>query len=210
MRELTEDEKIRVIISSKDTALFSIFMYDEYVQLLADKTDEDHTKILRQDVTDIMRKVTKLAPDTSVLDAAKSMREEKVGEAVTKDEGVHMILTEIDILYKVVANGLRPDEVKIKDISSPLHANTTIESSGAVRDASSIFNVRNIRRLPVMKNDEIIGIITEKNISKYLLFAYSETIRALEEMDPDSAKSFKEFEDERMGVFIKGALKPEK
>ena len=85
-----------------------------------------------------------------------------------------------------------------------------MDSKGTVRDASGLFNLRNIRRLPVVENDEVIGIITEKNISKYCVFAYEKTIKALEEIDPESADSFAEFEDKRMGVFVKGTLKPDK
>ncbi len=202
---VTDGGDIKGIISNKDTARCNVFMYDEYVQVLADKTDEDHTRILRREVTDIMRCVTGVDPEMSVLDAAKLMKVDHVGEAITTVEGGHSIITEIDVLYKVVEKGLHPGSVKVKDICTSLH--TSIDSDKTVRDASSLFNVRNIRRLPVLKNDEVVGIITEKNISKYCVFAYTETIKALEEIDPESARSFAEFEDRRMGIFAKSALK---
>lgn len=205
---VTEGDEIKGMVSNGDTARCNIFMYDEYVQLLADKTDEAHTKILRQNVTEIMRDVTTVGPEMSVLDAARSMKEGYVGEAITSIEGKgHAIITEIDILYKVVTKGLHPGDVKVKDICTTLH--TTIDSDKTVRDASGLFNVRNIRRLPVVENGKVVGIITEKNISKYCIFAYTETLKALKEIDPESARSFAEFEDRRMGVFAKGVLKPE-
>jgi signal-transduction protein with cAMP-binding, CBS, and nucleotidyltransferase domain len=203
-----DGDKVNGVVSSKDTSRCNIFMYDEYVQLLADKSDEEPTIRLTRRVTEIMREVAKVDPEMSVLDAAKSMRDVLVGEAVTKIDGKHAIVTEIDVLYKVVGKGLSPADIKVKDIASILH--TTVDAKGTVRDASGLFNLRNIRRLPVVEGDEIIGIITEKNISKYCVFSYEKTIKALEEIDPESAKSFAEFEDKRMGVFVKGTLKPDK
>lgn len=205
---VTDGDKLHGVVTSKDTSRCNIFMYDEYVQLLADKSDEEPTVRLQRKVTDIMREVARVDPEMSVLDAAKSMREGLVGEAITKVGDKYAIITEIDILYKVVGKGLSSGEVKVKDICSILH--TSVDSNATVRDASSIFNLRNIRRLPVVEGDDVIGIITEKNISKYCVFAYEKTIKALEEIDPESAESFAEFEDKRMGVFAKGTLKPDK
>ena len=205
---VTDGNELKGVVSSKDTSRCNIFMYDEYVQLLADKSDEEPTIRLMRRVTEIMREVAKVDPDMSVLDAAKSMRDSMVGEAVTRVDDKHGIITEIDVLYKVVGKGLPSGDVKVKDIASILH--TTVDAKGTVRDASGLFNLRNIRRLPVVDGDEIIGIITEKNISKYCVFAYEKTIKALEEIDPESAESFAEFEDKRMGVFVKGTLKPDK
>lgn len=205
---VTDGDKLRGVVSSKDTSRCNIFMYDEYVQLLADKSDEEPTIRLMRRVTEIMREVAKVDPEMSVLDAAKSMKESMVGEAVTKVDDKHAIITEIDVLYKVVGKGLSPGDVKVKDICSLLH--TTVDAKGTVRDASSLFNLRNIRRLPVVDGGDVIGIITEKNISKYCVFAYEKTIKALEEIDPESAESFAEFEDKRMGIFVKGTLKPDK
>jgi len=205
---VTDGGELKGVVSSKDTSRCNIFMYDEYVQLLASKSDEEPSIRLQRRVTDIMREVAKVDPEMSVLDAAKSMREKLVGEAITKIGDNHAIVTEIDVLYKVVGKGLSPGDVKVKDICSILH--TSVDSKATVRDASSLFNLRNIRRLPVVEGDEVIGIITEKNISKYCVFAYEKTITALEEIDPESAKSFAEFEDKRMGIFVKGTLKPDK
>lgn len=202
---VTEGGAIKGIVSNKDTARCNIFIYDEYVQMLSEKTDEKHTEILRQKAFEIMREVTRVDSEISVLNAAKIMKEQLVGEAITSIGDGYAIITENDVLFKVVANGHHPGEIKVKEVCTPIH--TTIDSNKMVRDASSLFNVRNIRRLPVVEGGKVTGIITEKNISKYCVFAYNETIKALEELDPESAKSLSEFDDHRMGIFVKSNIK---
>ncbi|MEE8322580.1 MAG: CBS domain-containing protein, partial [Candidatus Bathyarchaeia archaeon] len=94
---VTEGDELQGVVSSKDTSRCNIFMYDEYVQLLASKSDEEPTTRLMRQVTDIMREVAKVDPEMSVLDAAKSMKESMVGEAITKVDDKYAIITEIDV-----------------------------------------------------------------------------------------------------------------
>jgi CBS domain-containing protein len=60
-----------------------------------------------------------------------------------------------------------------------------------------------MRRLPVIDVDKIVGIITEKDIAHYCVFAFTQTIKTLEEIDPEAAKEFEQFEDERYKLVAK-------
>ena len=72
------------------------------------------------------------------------------------------IITERDILYKVVASGLVPQEVKSRDVmSSPLQ---TIEASSKVAEAISKMSKLGVRRLVVTRNGEMAGLVTQKAV----------------------------------------------
>ena len=100
----------------------------------------------------------------TVKKAAKLMKETKVGSLlVLDDEGdLEGIVTEMDIVNKTVAEGVDPTEVTVKDIMSfPVH---TISGDKNVLECAETMSKRNIRRLPVMSGDKIIGVITENDV----------------------------------------------
>lgn len=106
-----------------------------------------------------------VSPDISVFEAAKIMKKRKVGNVIiVKDKQAIGILTESDILKKVVAEGKNPKEVLVKNVmSTPL---LIIDPYVTLDDAMETMGKCNIRRLPVVENDELIGIITQRDISR--------------------------------------------
>jgi len=99
----------------------------------------------------------------SVAEAAKAMKKASTGEAVVINEGKPLgIVTERDILYKVVATGKNPSETEVSSImTSPVE---TIGAESKVGDAIAKMSKLGVRRLLVMKNDRVEGIITQKRI----------------------------------------------
>jgi len=99
--------------------------------------------------------------DDSVASAAKQMQDAGVGEALVASDGAPLgIITERDILYKVVAKGLSPSGTKVKDVmSSPVK---TIGDTSIVADAIAEMSKLGIRRLVVVKEGKIVGIVTQK------------------------------------------------
>ncbi len=96
--------------------------------------------------------------------AANLMSESKVGSLIVLDENgdISGILTEMDIVDKLVSEGKDPDEVLVKDImSTPVH---TIESDKPMKEAAEIMAEMEIRRLPVVDKGKMVGIITENDI----------------------------------------------
>src|SRR5215510_1269837 len=72
------------------------------------------------------------------------------------------IVTETDILYRVVAENRSPFKTTLKEImSSPL---ITVDEATPSRDAIAIMRRNGIRRIPVMKNGQVMGILTLKSI----------------------------------------------
>lgn len=100
----------------------------------------------------------------AVATAAKRMREARATEAVVVgDKGLIGIVTERDILYKVVAEGLDPQSTKVSVImSAPVE---TIEHNAKVGEAIAKMSKFGIRRLAVTKGGKFVGIVTQKNLA---------------------------------------------
>ena len=107
-----------------------------------------------------------LSEDTLVAEAAKLMRDKDVLSVLVTSKNSNEpigIVTERDILYRVVAENKGPFKVTLKDtMSSPL---ITIAEEESVKDAVLLMRTKHIRRLAVKKaGGKIAGIITLMSI----------------------------------------------
>lgn len=100
----------------------------------------------------------------SVVEAAELMEKGDVGAVIVMEEGKPIgILTEHDIVIRVVAKGLNPMGVKAKEaMSTPLR---TVEPEVGITDAARIMNRYKIRRLGVVYKGELVGIVTSHDIT---------------------------------------------
>ncbi|MBS7647106.1 MAG: CBS domain-containing protein [Candidatus Bathyarchaeia archaeon] len=82
---------------------------------------------------------------------------------VTNKEGKPIgIITERDLVTRVLAKNLKPDKVKAKDVmTSPL---ITIEPGETINEAARKMSRLNIRRLGVVYKGELVGLISSKDI----------------------------------------------
>lgn len=122
----------------------------------------DLSDALREPVSRYMSKgFAKVGAEESIYHAAGAMKESGSTEAIVTEGEVPVgIITERDILFKVVAAGLYPKQVKAKDImSSPLES---VEDTSKVGDAIARMSKLGIRRLGVTKNGKVVGMITQK------------------------------------------------
>ena len=107
-----------------------------------------------------------------VLEGEKTL-EDAIKEMVSKDstyllvnmrEGLG-IITERDVLKKVIAKGLSPKETKLESIASfPL---ISIESSSTLYDAMLLMSKHGIRKLLLVKDGNPIGVIEDRDIIAY-------------------------------------------
>ena len=127
-------------------------------------------------VKDIMHGVTKIPSGTTITEAARIMDQKLIGSVlIEENKQVTGIVTERDILRKVVARGKNPEEVRAKDIMS--YPVVMIDANEDALEASRIMDEKRIRRLAVTENGIIIGKVTANSISrnlKYLLARKSE------------------------------------
>ncbi|MDD5773579.1 MAG: CBS domain-containing protein [bacterium] len=126
-------------------------------------------------VKEIMKDVTKLPSNTVIADAAGIMDQKVIGSVLVEEKGkVTGMVTERDILRKVVAKRLNADRVTIKDImNAPL---ITVDSETDILDASNILAAKKIRRLVLTENNKIVGIITANDIAKNLKFVIAKKV----------------------------------
>jgi CBS domain-containing protein len=101
--------------------------------------------------------------ETLVTKIAKDMTELGIGSVVITSEGKPAgIITERDIALKVLLKNKRASEVKAKEIMSfPL---ITIEPETSVEEACELVAEKGVKRLPVVENDVLIGIVSIRNI----------------------------------------------
>jgi signal-transduction protein with cAMP-binding, CBS, and nucleotidyltransferase domain len=101
--------------------------------------------------------------DDSVADAARVMQKAAATEAVVmrNDEPIG-IITERDILYKVVAAGLDSSTTEVRDVMSAPVA--TVESGAKVADAIAKMSKLGVRRLGVTRKGNLIGLVTQKAV----------------------------------------------
>jgi signal-transduction protein with cAMP-binding, CBS, and nucleotidyltransferase domain len=107
-----------------------------------------------------------LDENTIISDAVKLMRSKDASSVLVNRKGSADpigIVTERDILYRVVAENLGPFKARLKTImSSPL---ISIEEQASVADALSLMRQKRIRRLPVKNVDGVItGVATLMSI----------------------------------------------
>lgn len=103
-------------------------------------------------------------PETSVEEVAIIMRDAGIGNCIVVSEKPIGIITESDIIKKVVAENLCPNEIKVEEImSSPI---IVIDPYSPLEEAMNTMSKCNIRRLPVVENGKLIGIVTHKDVSR--------------------------------------------
>lgn len=109
-------------------------------------------------------KVCKANADENVQEVAKKMVSFGVGSAVImRDDKPIGIVTEKDLIAKIVAKNRTPASVKVSEVmSSPL---ITIKPTTSVREAANLMMKKGIRRLPIVNSSgNLIGIITDNDI----------------------------------------------
>jgi len=115
-------------------------------------------------VKDYMRKdISTIDSGSSATEASKTMSTDKVGYIIVLEKGRPVgIVTERDLVLKVMAEDRNPNETKIAEcMSSPL---VTIDPDSHIEEAVEIMKKHGFRRLPVVKNSIIYGIFTARDL----------------------------------------------
>jgi CBS domain-containing protein len=115
---------------------------------------------MAQTVEQIMTRNPRTVDASATLrDAARVMNESDIGDVVVMDGGqVTGIITDRDIAVRAVAEGRDPDNTPVSDVATT--GVETIEPEASVDDALSRMREKDIRRLPVARNGEPIGIVS--------------------------------------------------
>jgi CBS domain-containing protein len=111
--------------------------------------------------------VVSIAPSESVENAAKIMDQRGISSLmVMSNETLQGIITERDILSRVVARGLKPPEVNVADVMSP--SLITIGPDTTLEDANKIMVESRIKKLPVVEPEtrRLLGILSVTDFAR--------------------------------------------
>jgi CBS domain-containing protein len=110
-------------------------------------------------VKDIMTKsVAYISPSASVTEVAQLMQKHNVGSIPVMDAtGVVGIVTDRDIVVRNVAHGQSAQNSTVQDVMTTQV--TTVTPDTDVGEISSIMSGKQIRRIPVVENNKLVGIV---------------------------------------------------
>jgi len=120
------------------------------------------TRMLVKDV--MTSPVVTIAETESANKVAELMFTNKVGCVIVVDKAGNAvgIVTERDLVVRVLAKNLAPSNTKAKDfVTSPL---VTVEPETHVTDAARMMSKQDIRRLGVLYKGKLVGIVSSKDI----------------------------------------------
>ncbi len=122
------------------------------------------TGIMVLNAGDIMRKdLSTVSGDISVLDASRIMMNNGAGFLIITNNGVpDGIITEWDVLVKVTAKQLDPSKTPIREVMTRNFIYVGPDSP--TNRVVSIMKENRIRRLPVIENGKVVGVITSRDI----------------------------------------------
>ena len=109
-----------------------------------------------------------LSVDSSVTaaDAAKMMEDTGVGAIVVLDNNIPVgIVTDRDFAIKITAHSYPIDTPVRRIMSSPL---ISIDPDSDLWIASDLMSTRNVRKLPVIEDDKVVGIVTSSDLVKHI------------------------------------------
>ncbi|MEQ9454345.1 MAG: CBS domain-containing protein [Phycisphaeraceae bacterium] len=113
--------------------------------------------------------VYSVSPETSVSRAAESMTEHNIGSLlVVGRTGLLGIITERDVLRKVIARQLDPTATVVRDAMTANVWTCTPDTS--LEDISDVFKDRRIRHLPVVGGEgQILGVVSLGDLNAFRL-----------------------------------------
>ena len=119
-------------------------------------------EILRRKGSDVL----KIEASATVFDAIKKIVEHNVGSIlVTRDGDVIGIMTERDYLRKIAILGRTSHDTLVEQIMTTPLVYITPETS--IEESMAIMTDRRIRHLPVVEDDEVIGVVSIGDLVKF-------------------------------------------
>lgn len=116
-------------------------------------------RLLQQKEKDVQT----IRPDAGIIECARQMKEQRVSSLiVTTDDTLEGIITWHDLLDVVADHGERLPEMRVEDVMSTDLVTTTEDAELKKVEATMID--RHIHHVPVIKDGELIGVVTREDI----------------------------------------------
>jgi CBS domain-containing protein len=103
--------------------------------------------------------VQTVTPDTDLVTVAKYMKDLDVGVIpVVEGDQLVGLITDRDIVIRAIAAGKQANQSQVREHMSP--SPTTVSPNDNVNQAAEIMAREQIRRLPVVENGKLVGIVS--------------------------------------------------
>jgi CBS domain-containing protein len=127
-----------------------------------------------------------IGASASVVEAARLMREEHIGSLpITDDEKLVGMITDRDITTRVVAEAADPKTTSVGDVSS--RDLISVEPDNDLEEALQLMARHQVRRLPVVENGRLVGIVAQADIALTLTENEQRTGELVEAISEPSA-----------------------
>jgi len=125
-----------------------------------------------------------VGPDDSVFSAVTTMVEKNIGAVLVKDgDAIVGILTERDYLRFIAAQGRTARDTPVRELMTNKVIYITPETE--LNEVMAIMTAERIRHLPVLKDDQLLGIVSIGDVVKQISHEQEVHIRTLEQYIKD-------------------------
>ena len=123
--------------------------------------------------------VWQVAPEATVFDAIKLMADKNIGALPVVSRGRLVgVFTERDYTRKIALAGKTSKQTSVKEIIST--DVVTVDPQESVEECMRLMTEHRIRHLPVMQNDEMVGIISIGDLVNWIISAQDAMIAQME------------------------------
>ena len=119
-------------------------------------------------IRDIMEKdVITIENDKTAQDAAKIIAENDISFLVVMNDGIPQgVLSESDFVRRIAVEDKKSSEVLVSEIMS--YKFRSVDPTTTIEDAIQKMLNKNIRRLLVLDNEKLVGVVTQTDLASYL------------------------------------------
>lgn len=136
-------------------------------------------KFVRDVLEDKGYEVFSIEPDRTVYEALESLADRNVGALLVLDgDEMAGIFSERDYARKIVLKGKTSMETRVREIMSPVQH--TVQPGDSVRSCMELMTEKRVRHLPVLEEDELIGIISIGDVVKTVISEQEQHINHLQ------------------------------
>ena len=165
--------------------LMDIFNQGEHIQPMEKTGSRTDSPLgdLSGKLTDILVHntvgVIQIDVDCNVFEAAKKMRDNKVGALmVVENDTLSGIFTERDLMNRVIAEGHDPKKVKVSEYMTS--SIDTVPPETSISEAANLMSQNRIRHLPVIQDGKLFGVVSSGDILAWKLRDQEITFHHLE------------------------------
>jgi len=118
------------------------------------------------DVKDVMvKEVITVNPDTKIRDAVELMNKNEIGCLVVTRKGKPVgIMTERDVLKKIVCQSRNPEQTRVSEIMSKPLIVGRVDMDW--REAAKLMLDHDIKKLPILDGEKLVGLVTLTDIAR--------------------------------------------